>query len=125
MKLTEMPEMPEERFRNLDKLILEIIVESSMIQRDNRYWDCNCKTDYIHLKDNEMTCEACGCDNEDDNAPDSSINEIATLSVEYVDIKTRLEHARLEHASYDNNDLNRLGYLEPLFGIDYSDYNSN
>jgi len=44
-----------------------------MIELDNRYWDCECKHDYIHPKTVE-TCEI--CEAEQDEQPDSIAQEV-------------------------------------------------
>lgn len=44
-----------------------------MIELDNRYWDCECKHDYIHPK----TLEICLiCEAEQDEQPDSIAQEV-------------------------------------------------
>ena len=46
---------------------------NAMIELDNRYWDCECKHNYIHPKTVE-TCEI--CEAEQDEQPDSIVQEV-------------------------------------------------
>ena len=41
---------------------------------DNRYWDCECDTDYIHHISDVEPCEKCGAD--PDEQPNSHVAEI-------------------------------------------------
>jgi hypothetical protein len=43
-----------------------------------KYWDCECKVNYIHLKDeNNTTCEICDCHMDDQ--PDSRVEEVESM----------------------------------------------
>jgi hypothetical protein len=44
------------------------------------FWDCNCRKNYIHHKDEEV-CGRCGArhNEEDDSQPDSRLNEVLRL----------------------------------------------
>ena len=41
---------------------------------DMRYWRCDCSENYIHLKEDNRTCN--GCLAEDDERPDARLEEI-------------------------------------------------
>ena len=57
----------------LDDFVAEAFCQAE--ETDSRYWDCNCKTDYIHTKF-EAVCKRCGARR--DESPDSSVNEVQT-----------------------------------------------
>ena len=42
---------------------------------DDRYWDCECKEDFIHNKEQMKECLKCGAKEEDQ--PDSRVSEVA------------------------------------------------
>lgn len=44
---------------------------------DDRYWDCRCERNYIHLKTEMKKCTFCGAREED--MPDSMITEIKLM----------------------------------------------
>lgn len=44
------------------------------ITLNNRYWDCECKSHYIHEKANELVCPVCGA--VEDEMPDSRAEEV-------------------------------------------------
>jgi hypothetical protein len=44
-----------------------------MIQTTPLYWDCECKTNFIHPK-NKNKCKKCGAQKR--NQPDSRLNEV-------------------------------------------------
>ena len=44
------------------------------VKTDDRYWDCECENNYIHLKTNTLSCSVCGMT--EDESPDSRPNEI-------------------------------------------------
>ena len=44
------------------------------VKTDPRYWDCECETNYIHLKTNTLSCSVCGMTEYE--SPDSRPNEI-------------------------------------------------
>jgi hypothetical protein len=44
-----------------------------MIETDPKFWDCECKDDYIKSK-KQKSCKKCGTRSEDQ--PDSRVNEI-------------------------------------------------
>ena len=46
-----------------------------MIRTHNDYWDCECESNYIHLKKDRIICLVCKAE-EDDGQPDSRINEL-------------------------------------------------
>ena len=46
-----------------------------MIRTHNDYWDCECESNYIHLKKDRIICPVCKAE-EDDGQPDSRINEL-------------------------------------------------
>jgi len=45
-----------------------------IVKTDDRYWDCECETNYIHLKKNTLSCSVCGMT--EDECSDSRPNEI-------------------------------------------------
>lgn len=45
------------------------------IQTNDRYWDCECETEYIHRKQVRLTCPRCGA-SESDGMPDSRVFEV-------------------------------------------------
>lgn len=45
-----------------------------MIYTDARYWDCECRNNYIHLKDARIQCPR--CKSTEDECPDSRVNEV-------------------------------------------------
>lgn len=45
-----------------------------IVKTDPKYWDCECKDNYIHLKVNTLSCSVCGMT--EDECSDSRPNEI-------------------------------------------------
>ena len=45
-----------------------------IVKTDDRYWDCECEINYIHLKKNTLSCSVCGMT--EDECSDSRPNEI-------------------------------------------------
>lgn len=52
-----------------------MIEKSGSIETDTDYWDCECKTNYIHLKSKGRFCSKCKV-HEEDGMPDSRVSEI-------------------------------------------------
>ena len=48
--------------------------DDRLVLTDERYWDCGCIINYIHLKAKTLVCSA--CKHTADEAPDSRPNEI-------------------------------------------------
>ena len=45
------------------------------VRTHDDYWDCGCDRNYIHEKAVTLVCEKCGY--EEDDSPDSRVNEVA------------------------------------------------
>ena len=45
-----------------------------IVKTDDRYWDCECETNFIHLKANTLSCSICGMS--EDECSDSRPSEI-------------------------------------------------
>ena len=54
-----------------------------IVKTDSRYWDCECETNYIHLKTNTLSCSVCGMT--EDECSDSRPNEIQRYYKNYIE----------------------------------------
>lgn len=45
-----------------------------MGETDDRYWDCACDTEYIHIKEDTLECNKCG--STESECPDSMVSEL-------------------------------------------------
>ena len=57
----------------ISKEDLERMRKGEYVHTTEKYWDCECRKNYIHLK-SHAKCDACGAFAEDQ--PDSRINEV-------------------------------------------------